>query len=531
MDTETIHRRRWGTLAVLCVSLFVVGLDNTVLNVALPSLQRDLDASSSDLQWIVDGYTLAFAGLLLTAGSWGDKFGRKRALNLGLAIFGIASLWGAFCDSSAQLIAARTTMGIGAALVMPSTLSILTNAFTDTAERKKAIGIWAAVSGLGIAVGPALGGWLLEHYWWGSAFLLNVPVVVLGIALSSSLVPESKDIRAPRLDLVGAGLSILGLTTLVWAIIEAPSEGWTDRHVLAGFGVATVVLAIFAAWELRVRDPMLDLRFFRDHRFSASAVSVTLVFFALFGSVFFLSIYMQSVLGYGPLEAGLRLTPIAAGLIAGGPVAMWLAQKVGEKIPVVIGLTILAISLWVISQTTVDSGYGRMLTAILLMGFGMNVAMAPATEAVMGSLPRAKAGVGSAVNDTTRQVGGALGVAVLGSILNSVYTAHMDSKVGGLTADAAHAASDNLQAAVAVSVKLPAPAAQSLVAAAEDAFVHAMDVTVLVGAGITLLGALVALLWLPHHGAHPDDAVPEPDRTDLVMVGGDEDSELVATSR
>jgi MFS transporter, DHA2 family, multidrug resistance protein len=514
------HPRRWATLAALCVGLFVISLDNTVLNVALPSLARELHASGSDLQWMVDGYTLAFAGLLLTAGSWGDKYGRRRALNLGLTVFAAASAWGAFSGSATELIVARTAMGVGAALVMPSTLSILTNLFTDPAERKRAIGIWAAVSGLGIAVGPAMGGWLLEHYWWGAVFAVNVPVAAVAAALGARLVPESKDLAAPRLDLLGALLSTLGLTTLVWAIIEAPQRGWTDPVVLGLFAGATLVLAGFTRWELRVADPLLDLRFFASRRFSASAVSVTLVFFALLGSVFFMTIYMQGVLAYPPLEAGLRLTPIAAGLIAGTPVAMQLAKWTGEKVPVVLGLLLLAVSLWVVSRTSMDSGYGPLLAAIVLMGFGISIALAPATEAVMGSLPRAKAGVGSAVNDTTRQVGGALGVAVLGSILHSVYRARMEGTVAGLPPEAARAASDNLEGATAVASRLGGERGAALLDASQLAFVQAMDRTVAVGAAVALLGALVALIWLPHHGVHPDDVIEALNR-DLSDNAGD----------
>ncbi|MGH3344333.1 MAG: MFS transporter [Carbonactinosporaceae bacterium] len=485
---------------MLCLSLLIIGLDNTVLNVALPTLQRDLDASAADLQWVVDGYTLAVAGLLLTAGSWGDAFGRKRALDIGLLVFGAASAWGAFCTTPWQLITARTLMGVGGALIMPSTLSILTSIFTSTAERRRAIGIWAGVSGLGVAIGPALGGWLLEHFWWGTVLLINLPIVVIALVAGAALMPESRSPAGGHLDLPGALLSIGGLVALVGAIIEAPDSGWTDPRVLAAFGAAAVLLAGFAWWELRTAHPMLDIRFFRDTRFSAAAGSVTLVFFALFGSVFFLSIYLQAVLGYDPLAAGLRLVPVAAGLAAGAPLAMWAAQRVGEKIPAVTGLVTLAAGLYVLSGTTVDSGYGRTVGVLTLIGFGMSATMAPATEAVMGALPRSRAGVGSAVNDTTRQVGGALGVAVLGSILNSVYTGRMTDPPVALRPDAAAAAADNVQAALAVSATLPAPAGQELAAAAREAFVAAMHTTVLAGAVIVVLGAVAAALWLPHHG-------------------------------
>ena len=320
-DPDTAYRRRWATLGVLCVSLLVIGLDNTILNVALPTLSRDLQASESQLQWIVDAYTLVFAGLLLTAGSLGDRLGRRRALVAGLAVFAGGSLWAAWSSSPGELMAARGVMGAGGAFIMPSTLSVLTNSFRDPAERTKAIGIWAAVSGVGIVLGPACGGWLLEHYWWGSVFLVNVPIALGAIVAARWLVPESRDPAAPRTDYLGAALSIAGLATLVWAIIEAPTKGWTSQPVLTAFALAAVLLTGFTVWERRAPEPMLNLTFLRSARFSAAAVSVTLAFFALFGSVFFLSQYLQFVLGYTPLETGVRVMPVAT-LVIGAPLAV-----------------------------------------------------------------------------------------------------------------------------------------------------------------------------------------------------------------
>lgn len=513
---SVVHRRRWATLVVLCISLAIIGLDTTVLNVALPTLQRSLDASASELQWIVDAYTVAFAGLLLLAGALGDKLGRKRALLAGLVIFGASSVWGALCSSPEQLIAARTVMGVGGALIMPSTLSILTNAFTDSSERKKAIGIWSGVSGIGIAVGPALGGWLLEHFDWPSVFYLNVPVAGLGLLLGLLIVPESRDAAAPRLDVLGGLLSVAGLTTLVWAIIEAPDRGWTDPVILGGFAVAAVVLAGFALWELRTPHPLLNVRFFSNRRFSIPSISITLVFFALFGSAFFLSIYLQAVQGHDALGAGIRILPLAIGMTFGAPLAMTIAQRVGEKIPLVVGLVLLAASFVVIAGTTMSTGYSRVFVSILLMGFGMGFAMAPATEAVMGSLPPSKAGVGSAVNDTVRQVGGALGVAVLGSILNSVYAGKLaGSAVAGLPEPAAEAAQDNVQSALAVAARLPEQASQALAETAKSGFVDAMDTTVIVAAVVVLAGAVIALLLLPHHGQTRPEASDEADSRDV----------------
>src|SRR4051794_5006319 len=302
---DTPYPRRWAALAVLCLSLVTISLDNTILNVALPTLERELHAGASQLQWIVDAYMLVFAGLLLTAGALGDRFGRRRALTFGLATFGIGSLLAALAPGAGELIAARALMGVGGAFIMPSTLSILTVIFPP-AERGKAIGIWAGVAGIGIAIGPVAGGWLLEHFDWGAVFLVNLPVVVTALVAGRFLLPESSDPAAPALDPRGFALSTVGLISLVWAIIEAPSRGWTDAGILGAFGLAVVTLAAFVAWELRAPSPMLDVRLFRNPRFSASSVAISLAFFALFGVIFFLTQYMQGVLGYDALEAGIR---------------------------------------------------------------------------------------------------------------------------------------------------------------------------------------------------------------------------------
>jgi len=504
---DRVYRLRWATLGVLCLSLLLIGLDTTVLNVALPTLARELSADSGELQWTVDAYTLVFAGLLLTAGSLGDRFGRKRALAIGLVIFAGASTAGAFVGTPDALIAARAVQGVGGALIMPSTLSILTNTFLDPRERARAIGIWAGVSSMGVAFGPALGGWLLEHFWWGSVLLINTPIAVVALVLGFFLVHESRDADRPRQDPVGAGLSIAGLVALVWGIIEAPGRGWTDGRVLGAFAAGVVLLAVFVVWELRVATPMLDLRFFRNPRFSAAASCVTLVFFGLFGSLFFLAMYLQGVLGYDPLETGVRLIPMAIGLGAGAPIATWLSARTGEKIPAALGLFILAGGFAILATTDVDSGYGPLLAVLILAGLGMTMAIVPTTEAVMGALPRAKAGVGSAVNDTTRQVGGALGVAVLGSVLHSLYSGRMAGHVAGLPARAADAVKDNIVGATEIAGRL-GPRAGDLVGHAQDAFVHAMDVTLLVATATAVLGALVVLIWLPHRGVEMD-AVPE----------------------
>jgi EmrB/QacA subfamily drug resistance transporter len=496
--------RRWWTLAVLCLSLIVISLDNTILNVALPTLERELAASASQLQWIVDSYMLVFAGLLLTAGALGDRFGRKRALTFGLVVFGLGSLASAFAGSAETLIATRALMGVGGAFIMPSTLSIITAVFPPD-ERAKAIGAWAAVAGLGIAIGPVAGGFLLEHFAWGSIFLVNVPVVIAAVAAGRRLVPESRDPAAPRLDLPGFALSIAGLVALVWAIIEAPSRGWTDGTTLASFALAALFLAGFVAWELRARQPMLDVRLFSNPRFSAASAAIALAFFSMFGSIFFLTQFLQSVLGYSALEAGLGTLPVAGGLMAASALSAPLAARLGTKLVVSAGMATVAAGLGLVAGAEV---YADVALALVVLGAGIGLAMAPATDSIMGSLPLAKASVGSAVNDTTRTAGGALGVAVLGSILASGYRGDMESAVAGLPDGPAALAQDSLAGALAVAERM-GPAGGHLADVARDSFLAGMHGAALIAAAIALTGAILAAVLLPARERRPQ-LEPEP---------------------
>jgi EmrB/QacA subfamily drug resistance transporter len=505
MEGTEGYERRWWILGVLCLSLLVIGLDNTILNVALPTLVRDLGASTSQLQWIVDAYTLVFAGLLLTAGSLSDRYGRRTALAAGLVVFGVGSVASAFAGSASTLIFTRALMGVGGAFIMPSTLSILTNVF-PAEERGRAIGIWAGVSGLGIGIGPVVGGWLLTHFWWGSVFLVNVPVVIFALIAGRLIIPNSKDPSAPRLDPVGASLSIVGLVSLVFGIIEAPSHGWTDPLILTAFGIALITLTAFIAWERRSDHPMLNLEFFKNPRFTAANISVTLVFFALFGSLFFLTQYLQFVLGYSALQAGYRVAPIALVLIVVSPLTGRLVNRLGNKVLVTAGMSVVASGLWYLSTLTIASGYGHVLISIMILGTGMSLAMTPATESIMGSLPLAKAGVGSAMNDTTRQIGGALGVAILGSVFASAYTAALGPWLAGLPANAATAAQSSVGAAIEIGNQVGGVAGTALVTAAKSSFIHAMDRGLAVGAVAALVGAFVALVWLPKR-ARVDEAI------------------------
>lgn len=499
MDAAAIHARRWWTLAVMCLSLMVIGVDNTILNVALPTLVRDLHATTSQLQWIVDAYTLVFAGLLLTAGSLGDRFGRRRGLTIGLVIFGFGSVASALVHSPNHLIATRALMGIGGALIMPATLSIISNVFTVPAERARAIAVWAGFSAMGIALGPLSGGWLLQHFWWGSVFMVNIPIVALALLGGRLFVPESKDPSPRGLDPFGALLSIVGLVTLVWAIIEAPGRGWTDGTTLGAFALGGLLMAAFIAWERHSDHPMLDVGFFANPRFTAASTAVTLVFFALFGSMFLQTQYLQFVLGYTALQAGIRVGPVALVLMVVAPLSARLVERIGTKLVVASGLAIVSVALVILSFATPTSGYPLVLASMLVMGLGMGMTMAPATESIMGSLPRAKAGVGSAVNDTTRQVGGALGVAILGSLLASTYR----SSLGTSVSEAARA---SVGGALAVARDMGGEQGAALARAAKSAYVDGMSVGVLVAAGVALVGGLVALAFLPSHAA----AEPEP---------------------
>ena len=509
----TLYARRWQALIVLAMSLLIVCIDNTILNVALPTIQEELDASSSQLQWIVDGYLLVFAVLLLIAGSLGDRFGRKKALSFGLVVFGVGSLLAAGAPGTTQLIASRALMGVGAAAIMPTTLSILTNIFPEN-ERPKAIAIWSAVAGMGIAIGPTTGGWLIENFDWSSVFLVNIPIVIVGLVAGAFLIPESRDPEPKALDFPGAGLSIAGLSLAVWGLIEASERGWTDSMVLGAFALGGAILALFVLWERRTDHPMLDVSVFRNLRFSAASLAVGFVFFALMGVVYFLTTYLQSVMGFSALEAGIRMIPVAIGMIATTKLSVVLTEKLGTKIVVALGMSTVSTALYVLSTCGVDTGYGRVAIALGVLGSGMALAMSPATESIMGSLPKAKAGIGSAMNDVVREVGGTLGVAVLGSVLASGYGGSMDDAVAGLPSGAAEAASDSVGAAHQVAAQVGGDTAARLIQAADQAFVDAMSTTATLAAAVALFGALIAAAFLPSRAtdesAVGQDALPEP---------------------
>jgi EmrB/QacA subfamily drug resistance transporter len=503
LSPERAYERRWWTLGVLCLSLIVIGVDNTILNVALPSIVRNLGAKGSQLQWIVDAYTIVFAGLLLTAGSLGDRLGRKGALSFGLVLFGGFSALASQATSPTMLIVSRGLMGIGGALIFPTTLSILTNTFTGR-ERAKAIGIWAGVSGLGIVIGPLGGGLLLEHFSWGSVFLVNVPICAVALLLGAFLVPTSRDPDEGQLDPLGAGLSIVALGGLLFAIIEAPDVGWGSARVLIALAAGAVFAAAFLTWELHTTHPMLDVRFFANPRFSAASATITLTFFALFGSTFMLTQFFQFVLGYSPLKAGFMTAPVAIGIMAVSPQAPKAVDRFGTKKVIVTGLLIVAFVLCLYSSATVMSSVVLGGVVRALFGVGMGLTSAPATESIMGSLPPGKAGVGSAVNDTTRQSGGALGVAVLGSIFAFRYHNVVGSALA-VPASARAAVRNSIGTALDAARQLPAAQATAARNLARHGFVTAMRPTYLAAALVVLVAAFITWRFLPARA--PDDAI------------------------
>ncbi len=443
-------------LAVLCLAVFVTVLDGTIVNIALPSLAVELPATTRQLQWIVDAYLLVFTGLLLAAGGLGDRFGRRRALLVGLVVFAATSALAGSAEGAGALIAGRALMGVGAALIFPATLALLTSVFTDPKERAAAIGVWSAVSGIAVAAGPIIGGWLLESYWWGAVFFVNLPVVAVAVAGVVAVVPESRDEHAPRLDVGGLVLSIAAISSLVFTIIEAPEWGWTDPATLVGFAVAASLLAVFVWWELRVAQPMLPVRIFTNMRFSAASVSVTSAFFALFGFIFVITQYFQLIRGYGPFEAGLRTIPVAVAIATASVLAPRAVERLGTTTVVTAGLALMSVGFAWISTASTVTPYLEIVGQMLLVGAGLGLTTAPATESIMGSLSLDKAGVGSAVNDTTRELGGTLGVAILGSVFSSAYASSLrDSPVvAALPEEARTATEDSVGAASVVADRL-----------------------------------------------------------------------------
>ncbi|MFF8292770.1 MFS transporter [Streptomyces sp. NPDC016309] len=473
------HPQRWLILGVICLAQLTVLLDNTVLSVAIPSLTKELDASTADIQWMINAYSLVQSGLLLTAGNAADRYGRKRMLLSGLALFGIGSLAAGLAQTSAQLIAARAGMGVGGALLMTTTLAVVVQVFDDT-ERVKAIALWSTVSSLGFAAGPLLGGFVLDHFWWGAIFLINIPVAGIGLGAVAALVPESRHKQGDRPDLVGAVLSTLGMTAVVFAIISGPDHGWTSGRVLLSAALGVVVLALFALWELRVPHPMLDMHFFRDQRFVGAVAGAVLVAFGMTGSLFLLTQHLQFVLGYGPLDAGLRTAPLALTVVvlnlAG--VGARLLPRLGTPATIATGMALVAAGLAAIAVLGGEHGYGGMLLGLVVMGAGVALSMPAMANAIMSAIPPEKAGVGAGINGTLAEFGNGLGVAVLGAVLNARFAALVAVPAASLPAALAAAGG---------------PAEKARIA---DAFATGLETSQLVGAAAVLAGGLLAAVLL-----------------------------------
>ena len=501
-----IYERRWAILAVLCTSLLIVIIGNTSLNVALPTLARELDSSTSSLQWMVDAYSLVFAGLLFTAGTIGDRFGRKGALQAGLLLFLVGAALASVAATAAMVIAARAVMGVAAAFVMPSTLSILTNVF-PAHERPKAIGIWAGISGGGAAIGPVASGYLLEHFWWGSVFLVNVPVILVALVAGALILPTSKDPDEEPLDIAGALLSIVGLGALVYGIIEGPNHGWSSTATLGTFALAAVALAAFGIREVTARYPMLDLHLFRDRRFSVASLGMMLTFFAMFGTFFLASQYFQLVLGFSPFKAGLLQLPMAVVMVTVAPQVPRAVARFGAARVVPVGLGFVAVGLVFLSLLGVGSSLTAVYLAIIPLALGMATTMTPLTTLIMSSVRLGKAGVGSAMNDTTRELGGALGVAILGSVVASRYAASIGPSIANLPGQAQAVADSGLSGALQVAAQIGGAHGEALAGAARAAFVDGMSAAAVLGAVLVAVAAVASWFLLPSGHYVPPGAV------------------------
>ncbi len=497
-DDHPAYARRWWTLAVLCLSLLIVFVGNSSLNVALPTLSRDLHATTSQLQWVVAAYSLVFAGLLFSTGALGDRFGRKGALQLGLVGFLVGAALASESTQMWQLISCRAVMGASAALIMPSTLSILVNVFPPH-ERSKAIAIWAATTGAAGAIGPVASGFLLGHFWYGSVFLVNVPIITLALIAGWFLVPKSRDPEQGKLDPLGAILSIIGISSLVYGLIQAPDKGWGSTQTLGAFAIAAVVLALFVAWELRVDEPMLDMRFFRNPAFSTGTGGMILVFLAMFGVMFLVTQYFQLVLGYSPLSSALRMLPMAPIMIIVAPMTPRLSRKFGAHRVVALGMVFVTIGLLMFRALGLHTPYLYVLASFIPLVSGIALTMSPMTAAIMGAVPARRAGAGSAMNDATRELGAALGVAVLGSVAASHYASGVSKLVGALPAAQRAAAETSLAGALETASRLPAAAGHALTVGSQEAYIGGVHLAVTVGAVLAAMSAVIVYRYLPRN--------------------------------
>jgi EmrB/QacA subfamily drug resistance transporter len=501
-------------LVSLLLAAFVINVDTTIVNVALPTLVRELHASNSQLQWVVDAFNLLFAGSVLAFGSLSDRYGRKGMLLAGVSVFGLASVACGLTGSPRELIAARAVMGLGAAMVFPATLSLITNVFTERRERALAIGLWGATTGVAIALGPIVGGWLLELFGWRSIFFAMAPIAALAGVLVAAYVPASRDPHAQRTDRAGFGLSTVMVGLLVYTIIEAPTHGWGSARTIGSFALTALLVAGFVAWERRIDHPMLDLSLFANPRFTAASVSVAISFFALSGFIFLVTQYFQFLKGYGPLSTGVRLLPVASCVAVSSILGTRLAVRLGTKLVVASGLFLMAAFYVWVTTAAAGTSYGTIAAQMVVLGTGMGLTSAPATEAIMGVVPKAKAGVGSAVNDATRLLGGTLGVAVIGSVYASLYASRLTGALPArLPASVAQTAHASVGAALTTAGKLSHAGQPALATAIHDAassaFFNGFHAANFVSAGVAAAGAVMALALLPAQPTISDDDAPE----------------------
>ena len=505
-------------LAVVLVASYAINLDTTIVNVALPTLNAHLHAGTSSLQWVVDGYNLAFAALVLAGGNIGDRYGRRETLAAGLALFTGASVVAALCTTVGELITVRFVMGAAAALIYPTTLSIITTTFPDRRQRAAAIGAWGAVTGMGVATGPVIGGALLGRFWWGSVFVALVPVAVLALVGAWTMVPRSRIPEPAPLDRTGLGLSIFGLGALVYTIIEAPGRGWLDGRSVAGYVAAAVLLVTFVQWERRHANPMLDVRLFTNLRFSAASGAVTVAFFSLFGFIFLIAMYMQQLRHYSALSTGVRILPVAVSIAIASVAGSALAVRLGNKAVVAFGLTSLASSFAWIGLSPAGEAYTTIAMQMVLMGMGLGLTSTAATESIMGVVRPEQAGAGSAVNDATREVGGTLGVAVLGSVYSTLYLHGLSGR--SLPAAVLHPARSSFGAGQAVAAHLPGPVGRTVELSVQGAFMHGLHAACFVATAVCLAGAAAVTALLPSRPNPVVDLEPQPDRQSrLVAIG------------
>ena len=503
MDQQTAHDRRWWTLAVLCLSLIIVFVGNSSLNVAIPVLSRDLHATTSQLQWVVAVYSLVFAGLLFSTGALGDRYGRKGALQLGLLLYLVGAGMATLSTAMWQLIACRAVMGAAGALIMPSTLSILINVF-PVEERTKAIAIWASFTGASGAIGPPISGWLLGHFWYGAIFFINVPIIVVALVAGRFLVPRSRDPKEAPLDPIGAVLSVVGIVALVYGLIEAPDKGWGSTATLAAFAAAAAVLGLFALWETRVDEPMLDIRYFRNPSFTTATVGMMLVFLGMFGVMFLMTQYFQLVLGFTALGAAIRLLPMTPIMLIVSPLTPRLSSRFGAHRVVGAGMMLVAGGFVMFTRISPHSAYLYVLVSLLPFISGMALTMSPMTSSIMSAVPARRAGAGSAMNDATRELGAALGVAVLGSVAASKYSSVLAGVTAHLPAAAQRQARTSLTNALQVASRLPHSSAVAVRSGAAVAFIDGIHLACVVGAILAVIAAGLVLRYLPPRPGHSE---------------------------